>query len=351
MGDRRLTDVRGGGRAATLRAVALAGFFLALLPAGCGRKAAPFLSRPVEAAALEVAGVTVKEGTVSVRFEVPGETFRMGKEERPWTLVRLLRRRLEGDDSSYVERAVIRDVEGFAFGGSRTIEDVGVGAGRYLYRVELRKEEGVALAETDPIPIDRTSLPAITGDIEIEGREGAISLSWAAPADGPRGLLYNVYRRGRDESGPISREPLTVTNFTDTRIAREAEYCYHVETVLLKGGVRVEGGRSREVCGRSVDRTPPPAPAGVRLVHLEGAFRLSWLPVESGDPAGYNVYRSSGGGPFVKINADPVAGTGYRDSDLEGGVEYVYRLTAVDSSSRANESTFSDPVKGEVPAR
>jgi titin len=169
--------------------------------------------------------------------------------------------------------------------------------------------------------------------------------------DGPGELLYIVYRKGRGGSGPISREPLTVTSFTDTGIARETEYCYQVETVLQRGIVRVEGRRSREICGRSIDRTPPPAPGGLRLGYVEGSFRLSWFPVEGGDAAGYNVYRSAGGGPFVKVTTDPVAGTGYRDSDLEAGVEYGYRVTAVDNALSANESTFSEVVKGEVPAR
>jgi hypothetical protein len=305
----------------------------------------------VVAGALEVTDVVVREGTVSVRFKVPGETFRLGKEEKPWILVRLLRRGIDGDDASYVERSVIRNVQGFAFGESSTVVDAGVGRGRYLYRVELRKEEEPDWVESEPVPIDGASLPGIEGDIEIEGREGAISLKWAAPVDGPRGLLYLVHRKGQGESGLISREPLTVTSFTDTRIAREVEYCYQVETLLQAGVVRMEGGRSREICGRSIDRTPPPAPGEVRLVYVEGAFRISWFPVESGDAAGYNVYRSAGRGPFVKINSDPVAGTGYRDSDLEAGVEYSYRVTAVDDSSGANESTFSEAVKGVVPTR
>ena len=341
----------GRGRAVTLCTGALLVFSLAVLPAGCGRKAPPFLSRPVAGGALEVTDVIVREGTVSVRFKVPGETFRLGKEEKPWSLVRLLRRRLGGDEVSYVERSVIRDAEGFAFGKSRTVVDAGVDAGRYLYRVELRKEEGPDWAESEPLSIDRVSLPGISGDIEIQGREGAILLTWAAPVDGPRGLLYIVHRRGRGESGPVSREPLTVTSFTDTGIARETEYCYQIETVLQRGVVRVEGQRSREICSRSIDRTPPPAPGGLRLVYVEGAFSLSWFPVESGDAAGYNVYRSAGRGPFVRVNTDPVAGTGYRDSDLEVGVEYDYRVTAVDNSSGANESAFSEAVKGEVPSR
>ncbi len=335
----------------TLCAFTLIGFSLAILPAGCGKKAAPFLSRPVVAGVLEVTDVVVREGTVSVRFKVPGETFRLGKEEKPWILVRLLRRGIDGDDASYVERSVIRNVQGFAFGESGTVVDAGVGTGRYLYRVELRKEEEPDWVESEPVSIDGASLPGIEGEVEIEGREGAVSLRWAAPVDAPRGLLYLVYRKGQGESGPISREPLTVTSFTDTRIAREVEYCYQIETLLLAGVVRVVGERSREICGRSIDRTPPPAPGEVRLLYVEGAFRISWFPVESGDAAGYNVYRSAGSGPFIKVTPDPVAGTSYRDSDLEAGVGYSYRVTAVDDSSGANESTFSEAVKGVVPTR
>jgi hypothetical protein len=343
--------VTGRGRIGALCAFALLGFSVTVFPAACGKKAAPFLSRPLAVGDLEVTDVFVREGTVSIRFKVPEETFRLGKEEEPWSLVRLLRRRMDVGVISYVERSVIREAQGFTFGKSRTIVDAGVGAGRYLYRVELRKEKGSDRAESDPVSVDGAPLPGIGGDIAIEGREGAIFLRWAAPVEAPAGLLYTVYRRGRGKSGPISREPLTVTSFTDTRITREAEYCYQIQTAIQSGVVRVEGPRSREICASSVDRTPPPAPGGIRLMYVEGAFSLSWFPVESGDPAGYNIYRSVDRGPFVKVNTGLVAGTGYRDSDLEVGMEYGYRVTAVDDSSGANESPFSEVVKGEPPAR
>lgn len=64
------------------------------------------------------------------------------------------------------------------------------------------------------------------------------------------------------------------------------------------------------------------------------AVDLSWdAPASSTDPvAGYNVYRSAGGGPYQLLNGSTNLPTSYVDSTVQSGVAYVYYVTSVDNS-------------------
>jgi hypothetical protein len=88
------------------------------------------------------------------------------------------------------------------------------------------------------------------------------------------------------------------------------------------------------------DVTPPSAPVGlaVRVEEIGNTLTLSWSPNAESDLAGYNVYRSMiSGGSYAKINVDPVTDTTYKDDGfqgegLEGGREYYYVISAIDTS-------------------
>lgn len=79
------------------------------------------------------------------------------------------------------------------------------------------------------------------------------------------------------------------------------------------------------------------------------AVDLAWdAPVSSADPvAGYNVYRSAGGGSFQILNASVNQPTTFVDSTVQNGVSYVYYVTSVDSSGvesvPSNSYTVSVP--------
>ena len=77
-------------------------------------------------------------------------------------------------------------------------------------------------------------------------------------------------------------------------------------------------------------------------------FLLNWTPptVAQGEPAlaGYNVYRSVGGGTAQKLNTTLVTSATYLDpnADLTVGTTYEYDVTAVDVNG--NESGPSNVV-------
>ena len=166
-------------------------------------------------------------------------------------------------------------------------------------------------------------------------------------------LGFDLYRRGEGEEAfePINRAPLTGGSYTDVEVGREGKYCYRLRAVLHEKDVETVGTFSETLCASSVDRTPPPSPSGLVLVFRDSGFVLTWLPAEAVDLGGYNVYRAAGNGPFTRVNVRPLQGTSFIDGDVERGVNYGYRVTAVDRADPVNESPFSDVIVGTAPAR
>jgi subtilase family serine protease len=100
------------------------------------------------------------------------------------------------------------------------------------------------------------------------------------------------------------------------------------------------------------DTVAPSAPTGVAISVVEtgNALNVTCTPNTEPDLAGYNVYRAYvSGGPYSKLNLDPIEDTAYIDdgvynSGLNGKRMYHYVITAVDENHL--ESNFSGEVSG-----
>jgi hypothetical protein len=84
---------------------------------------------------------------------------------------------------------------------------------------------------------------------------------------------------------------------------------------------------------------------GVAQAHL---VDLSWTASTS-TVVGYNVYSSRvSGGPYLKLNATPMAITNYTDATVQPGLTYYYVTTAV-ASTGGTESGFSTEASAIIP--
>jgi hypothetical protein len=84
--------------------------------------------------------------------------------------------------------------------------------------------------------------------------------------------------------------------------------------------------------------TPPP----------QHSVDLSWDSSQTPDVVGYNVYRGGkSGGPYTKVNPALDPSVTYTDATVQGGQNYYYVTTAVDSGG--TESTYSNEVKAAIP--
>ncbi len=92
-----------------------------------------------------------------------------------------------------------------------------------------------------------------------------------------------------------------------------------------------------------VDMTPPAAPLGLTArTGGPSEILLNWTPNGEPDLAGYLLYRSDLEiGPFIRINADPLADATYVDVGLVPGARYWYAVRAVDRAG--NPSADSAP--------
>lgn len=88
----------------------------------------------------------------------------------------------------------------------------------------------------------------------------------------------------------------------------------------------------------SVDAAPVAPAALTAAARAAGVVSLSWPASATTNVAGYDVYRSTGGGAFAKLNAAPLAGVAYDDSATVDGGTYAYVVRAVSAGSPAFSS-------------
>ncbi len=240
-----------------------------------------------------------------------------------------------------------------------TDKDVVVGA-RYAYTIESVSRRGII----GPPSTEATAL--VTVDIEApsslqaEAGERAVRLSWDAPTRrvdaSPLGVVprYNIYRgtnSGRFDPSPINREPVRGTQFHDTGLVNDQIYYYRVAAVESQEPPWQEGLPSGEVSVSPVDLTPPAPPQGVRAVVGPGlVVSLSWEFNRESDLLGYLVYRSDAPErPPHRLTDAPLKSPTFTDRSVRSGGRYLYTVTAVDASSRRNESVASEVVEVRVP--
>ncbi len=327
---------------------ALLAAFLAIAPAmGCGKKAPPFLPAKKTDKVFESFTANPARGGVMVVWTEAAKLPKPGKGVK-WTGYSLSRKEQGG------EAQVIRTAEPTSGGGRFEHLDLKAGKGKtYVYAVTLASADGQLTFATPGIEVAAGGGPAPPGAPRAEPGDGQVAVSWrAVPAAGPESVpgAYNVFRREKkgdfDATAPLNPKPLAGDSFLDRTAANDKEYCYAL-TVMFKGKEGVdESPFSPETCAASRDKTPPAAPAGLRVTVREGAVFLSWRDNEESDLAGYRVYRRRGAEEaFALRTASPVISAQFRDQDVSPGQEYFYAVTAVDGADPPNESPYSEVIK------
>jgi len=73
------------------------------------------------------------------------------------------------------------------------------------------------------------------------------------------------------------------------------------------------------------------------------AVTLTWA-ASTTPVVGYNVYRATPpGGPYSKLNSEPIMTTRYTDTRVEAGHPYTYHVTAVDGKKMESPATTDVP--------
>lgn len=120
-------------------------------------------------------------------------------------------------------------------------------------------------------------------------------------------------------------------------------------TTPLRMRFAADGYDSREIVGITgpivlhvkLRLTAPAAPEGVEAAAGAGEILVRWTANTEPDLEGYNVYRDPGTGTFVQINTSLITETTYQDTQVDSGIQYTYRVTAVDADANEGERSAS----------
>ena len=88
------------------------------------------------------------------------------------------------------------------------------------------------------------------------------------------------------------------------------------------------------------DVFPPRSPTGLDGLYSSQAVELIWEANAEVDLAGYHVYRREGSEAYRRLTSELLPTPIYRDTTIEQGRSYSYRVTALDL--KQNESLDSD---------
>jgi hypothetical protein len=238
--------------------------------------------------------------------------------------------------------------------------------GFLTYAVEVLNAGGRGGGLSNQVRVTRAPTLPPPQDFRAEVTSQGVVLSWTAqgqPVASPAlRYVYRVFRReeGNPQQVLVGEMPLgSERNFTvtDTSIEWQKTYEYRAAAVTIvaeenKPEIQIEGDDTPEIRVFANDVFPPAVPSALQAVFSGPGqtpfIDLIWAPVTDVDLDGYNVYRrEEGGGPAVKLNAEPVRAPAYRDTTVMPGKHYLYSVSAVDV--RRNESGRSEEAGESTP--
>ena len=214
--------------------------------------------------------------------------------------------------------------------------DTGLEAGRtYFYKVCAYK--GADTSSLSSYDYVATPLPKPT-NVSAVGKSKAIEVSWN-PVTGATG--YYVYRAAVATDPYMKVGTITsgsVTVWENTGLSANKTYYYKVSAYNDSG----EGSKSNYTSATTLSGSVPSVPTGVNAKGVDNSsIEVSWNKVT--DANGYHVYRSVGNDlNYQNINTiDSGDTTTYKNTNLESGTEYYYRVTAYNANGESQKSDYS----------
>ncbi|WBU37748.1 fibronectin type III domain-containing protein [Homoserinibacter sp. YIM 151385] len=229
-----------------------------------------------------------------------------------------------GNGGMITYRIVVAEVGGdpiatYWTGGRQALIDSLDNAKRYRVEIVAMNAQGGGFGPPESLVVDPPAAPSAPREPVVEGSDGAIAVSWGAPAsDGGSPILgYEASIRGGDWRQVTS--PLVVDGVNGEPIE-----------VLVRARNRARHGSSLAVSG--TPRTVPGAPEVRDLVPQDGAMELEWsAPASDGGAAitGYVVeHRAMGESRWTASAPSPASARSARVTGLENGVRYEIRVLA-----------------------
>lgn len=218
---------------------------------------------------------------------------------------------------------------------------------RRLYRYRLRSADLIGRL-SEPGASVAVRAPDVQGplpppQVATAVTDGRIRVVWTVSPDPEvRGFVVERAVGGDSVFRSVTRGavPAESPEWTDTIVRGREIYTYRVRAVDRAGRV---GQPSNPTTTRGLDERPPAAPLGLAATPQAGhRVRITWQAVPDRDLRGYEVHRTERGDTvFARLTSGPSRATafvdsGYGETRLEPGREYVWHVVAVDSSGNVS---------------
>jgi len=373
------------------------GILVASLCAGCGAPGEPTAPAPIVPAAITDLTAAQAGDGVQLTFTLPAKTI-AGERLADAPAIEILRAAAKPNGSPdaksfrvvyTIPAALVNNYQSedhVQFVDPVPPEEARASAGGILlYRVRTRASRKRTSADSNTVSVRMLPVAERITSLQIRLTEDAVELTWTAPTrtSGGEPLAsvseYHVYRGELDSASADTaaaganppkdlsqakwRSPLAFqgssrsTSYRDPAFDFGRTYAYTVRAVTQTGGHPLESSDSTLAGVTPRDIFPPATPTDVRASVIVGnptnqlangaEVDLSWSINSEPDLAGYRVYRSEREDTAGElVTPELLLSPAYRDTSVQPGRRYWYRVTSVDRSG--NESAPSAPVAADL---
>ncbi|XP_032566408.1 immunoglobulin-like and fibronectin type III domain-containing protein 1 isoform X2 [Chiroxiphia lanceolata] len=223
------------------------------------------------------------------------------------------------------------------------------------YKVRLKNDSGVLEINLKLMVIDKPQPPA--GPIKIvESSANAITIQWQPPKDdgGKPVQRYLVERQqaGKNDWETLGDTSRSCTTFTTNKVEEDTSYYFRVRAVNVEG--TSDALESGEV--KAAGKASPGAPDPPEIVSASrDTVTISWkAPRKTGTSqiVGYIVQkRKKGTMTWLPVTSGPVKDKKLKVTNLKKGVQYEFRVAAVNAAGTGDASDPSPPVFARDPTK
>nr|XP_055068172.1 immunoglobulin-like and fibronectin type III domain-containing protein 1 [Misgurnus anguillicaudatus] len=223
-------------------------------------------------------------------------------------------------------------------------------------KLKLKNEFGTIEAFSKLIVLDKPTNPM--GPIEVlEASSSCVEFKWRSPKDNGGSPItnYNLERNqiGRNtwvKLGNIPAEP----HYKDNDVDHGRKYCYRIRAITAEGISDVFETDDIQA-GTKAYPGPPSTPKVVSA--FKDRINLTWVaPTNTGGTniVGYNLEkRKRGSNLWTQVNLpdEPIKGKQYEVKDVVEGMEYEFRVSAINFSGTGEPSSPSEFVTARDPKK
>ncbi|NXK94684.1 IGFN1 protein, partial [Formicarius rufipectus] len=223
------------------------------------------------------------------------------------------------------------------------------------YKIRLKNDSGVLEIDLKLMVIDKPQPPA--GPIKIiESSANNITIQWQPPKDdgGKQVQRYIVERQqmGKKEWETLGETPRSCTTFTTNKVDEDTSYYFRVRATNVEG--TSDALESGEV--KAAGKASPGAPDPPEIISASrDSITISWkAPGKSGTSqiVGYIVQkRKKGTMTWLPVTSGPIKEKKLRVTSLKKGVQYEFRVAAVNAAGTGDASDPSQPISARDPTK